>query len=193
LTHRAIFLDRDGTLNEDTGFTHELDRLRLLPGVVAGLRALTALGYRLVIVTNQSGIARGRFSEDDMRRFNDALIDRLADEGIEIAGIYFSPYHPTEGIGRYRRDSPCRKPRPGMLLAAGRDLDLDLPASFAIGDKKSDMAAGQAAGCRTILVRTGHGGRGEPELEVEPDAVATDLEHAAGLIAHWPVVSPSGR
>ncbi len=151
-----------------------------------GLRQLVALGFRLVIVTNQSGIARGRFSLDDMRRFNDALCGRLADEGIEIAAIYHSPYHPTEGVGLYRRDSECRKPRPGMLLAAARDLALDLPASYAIGDKMSDVAAGRAAGCRTILVQTGQAGQGEPELSVRPDAVARDLAHAAELIAHWP-------
>jgi D-glycero-D-manno-heptose 1,7-bisphosphate phosphatase len=186
---RAIFLDRDGTLNEDLGYTHEAARLTLLPGVVAGLGQLAALGFRLVIVTNQSGIARGRFSEDDMRRFNDALCGRLADEGIEIAAVYHSPYHPTEGVGPYRRDSECRKPRPGMLLAAARDLALDLPASFAIGDKISDVAAGRAAGCRTILVQTGRAGQGEPELSAQPDAVARDLAHAAQLIARWPARS----
>ena len=103
--------------------------------------------------------------------------------------LLIRPIIRPKGVGPYRRDSECRKPRPGMLLAAARDLALDLPASFAIGDKKSDVAAGRAAGCRTILVETGHGGRGEPELAVEPDAVARDLEHAAQLIAHWPVSS----
>jgi D-glycero-D-manno-heptose 1,7-bisphosphate phosphatase len=179
----AIFLDRDGTLNEDLGYTYQVERLRLLPGVVAGLTQLAALGFRLVIVTNQSGIARGRFTEDDMRRFNSALCGRLAEAGIEIAAVYHSPYHPTEGVGRYRRESECRKPRPGMLLAAARDLACDLARSYAIGDKISDVAAGRAAGCRTILVQTGKGGRGEPELSAQPDAVARDLAHAAQLIA----------
>ncbi|HEX4146660.1 MAG TPA: D-glycero-beta-D-manno-heptose 1,7-bisphosphate 7-phosphatase [Pirellulales bacterium] len=186
MLQRAIFLDRDGTLNKDLGYTHEIARLRLLEGVVPGLKQLTALGFRLVIVTNQSGVARGRFSEDDMRRFNAALCERLANEGIAIAGVYHCPYHPTDGVGRYRRDSECRKPRPGMLLAAARELALDLTASFAIGDKISDMAAGQAAGCHTILVETGRAGRGEPELTARPDAVARDLAHAARLIAEWP-------
>jgi D-glycero-D-manno-heptose 1,7-bisphosphate phosphatase len=187
--HRAIFLDRDGTLNEDLGYTHEVARLKMLPGVVAGLTQLAALGFRLVIVTNQSGVARGRFSEEDMRRFNAALCGRLADAGIEIAAVYHSPYHPTEGVGPYRRDSECRKPRPGMFLSAARDLALDLPASFAIGDKISDVAAGRAAGCHTILVQTGRAGQGEPELSAQPNAVARDLEHAAQLIAHWPARS----
>ncbi len=126
-----------------------------------------------------------------MRRFNAALCGRLAQDGIEIAAVYHCPYHPTEGVGRYRRDSECRKPRPGMLLAAARDLALDLPASYAIGDKLSDVAAGQAAGCRTILVETGQAGRGEAELSVTPDAVARDLVHAAQLIADWPATSHS--
>jgi D-glycero-D-manno-heptose 1,7-bisphosphate phosphatase len=181
----AIFLDRDGTLNEDLGFTHRPADLRLLPRVVEGLQRLAALGFRLVIVTNQSGIARGHFSQADMDEFNDALRARLTEHGIDIAAIYFSPYHPTEGVGCYRRDSDCRKPKPGMLLAAARELGLDLAVSVAIGDKKSDVAAGKAAGCRTILVQTGKAGRGEPELHVEPDAIARDLQHAAELVAQW--------
>jgi D-glycero-D-manno-heptose 1,7-bisphosphate phosphatase len=186
MLHPAVFLDRDGTLNDDFGYVCQVERLRLLPGVVEGLRQLAALGFRLVIVTNQSGIARGRFTEADMHRFNAALCDRLAAGGIEIAAVYHSPYHPTAGIGPYRRDSECRKPRPGMFLAAARDLPIDLPASYAIGDKLSDVAAGRAAGCRTILVETGQAGRGEPDLTVRPDAVARDLVHAAQLITQWP-------
>jgi D-glycero-D-manno-heptose 1,7-bisphosphate phosphatase len=184
---RAIFLDRDGTLNEDRGYTYQVAALRLLPGVIAGLQQIAALGFRLVICTNQSGIARGQFSEADMHAFNEALVARLAEADVEIAAVYFSPYHPTEGVGGYRRMSECRKPRPGMLLAAARDLGLNLAESYAIGDKRSDVAAGKAAGCRTILVETGKAGRGEPELTVEPDAVARDLQHAAQLIANWPV------
>ncbi|HTU26056.1 MAG TPA: HAD family hydrolase [Pirellulales bacterium] len=186
MLHRAIFLDRDGTLNEDRGYTHQVSALRLLPGVVPGLLQLARLGFRLVIVSNQSGVARGRFSEVDVRQFNTALCAQLAERGIEISGVYYSPFHPTAGVGTYRRDSECRKPRPGMLLTAARELALDLSGSFAIGDKVSDVAAGQAAGCRTILLETGQAGRGEPELSVRPDAVARDLVHAAELITHWP-------
>jgi D-glycero-D-manno-heptose 1,7-bisphosphate phosphatase len=179
---RAVFLDRDGTLNVDVGFTHRAEDLVLEMNVGPGLRHLQAMGYALFITTNQSGIARGHFSEAEMHAFHRALCELLAGGGIRIAGIYFCPYHPTAGVGLYRRESELRKPRPGMLLAAAREHDLDLAASFAIGDRKSDVLAGQAAGCRTILVQTGLAGSGEPHLTAEPDFVAADLAQAALLV-----------
>jgi D-glycero-D-manno-heptose 1,7-bisphosphate phosphatase len=177
----AIFLDRDGTLNADVGFTHRVDDLRLLDGVADGLRHFGQLGFQLLITTNQSGIARGYFSEDQMHAFNVALVERLRTEGIAIAGVYFCPFHPTEGQGKYCAESPLRKPNPGMILAAAKDHHLDLPASFAIGDKASDVAAGQAAGCGTILIA---GGRHEGGEEgVTADFVARDLREAAEYVA----------
>ena len=178
----AIFLDRDGTLNVDVGFTHRTDDLLLVENVCAGLRLLQQQGFGLFIVTNQSGIARGLFREADMQAFNDALRRMLADGGIEIADIYYCPYHPTAGVGRWRRDSPLRKPRPGMLLRAAEEHGLDLSGSYTIGDKKSDILAGRAAGCRTILVQTGRAGGGEPHLAAEPDYAAADLVQAAHYI-----------
>jgi D-glycero-D-manno-heptose 1,7-bisphosphate phosphatase len=185
---RAIFLDRDGTLNVDVGFTHRAQDLQLLPNVVGGLARLQALGFELLITTNQSGIARGYFTESDMHAFNDALVARLQAEGITISGIYFCPFHPTEGVGRYRRDSPLRKPQAGMLLQAAAQRGIDLAESFAIGDKTSDIMAGQAAGCRTILVRTGVGREHEAQRTARPDFVADDLLEAARFIE--PFVRP---
>lgn len=182
MKRRAIFLDRDGTLNVDVGYPHRVDDLTLVPNAAAGLRNLQEQGFLLLIATNQSGIARGLFDEAQMHAFNAALVERLRGEGVEIAGIYYSPFHPTEGVGRWRRDSALRKPRPGMLIEAAREHDVDLAASFAVGDKLSDIAAGQAAGCRTVLVQTGAAGGGEPHLAVQPDFVAADLVHAARLI-----------
>lgn len=178
----AIFLDRDGTLNVDVGYAHRLEDLRLVENVCPGLRKLQALGFALFITTNQSGIARGYFSETQVHAFNAALCELLRGGGIEIAGIYYCPFHPTAGQGEYRRDSPLRKPSPGMLLLAAQEHGLDLAASFAIGDKKSDVAAGRAAGCRTVLVRTGMAGSGEPDLDVNPDFTADDLLLAAAQI-----------
>ena len=183
---RAIFLDRDGTLNVDVGYAHRVDDLLLVENVCPGLRKLQALGFALFVTTNQSGIARGYFSEAQMHAFNAALCELLRGGGIEIAGIYYCQFHPTAGGGAFRRDSPLRKPAPGMLLQAAADHGLDLAASFAIGDKKSDVAAGRAAGCRTVLVRTGRAGTGESELIVTPDFVADDLLSAAEQIeARW--------
>jgi D-glycero-D-manno-heptose 1,7-bisphosphate phosphatase len=180
---RAVFLDRDGTLNRDVEFVHRVSDLQLLENVVPGLQRMRDLGYLLVITTNQSGIARGLFSETDMHAFNAALCERLQAAGIEIAAIYHCPDHPTAGVGRYLRESPLRKPAPGMILQAAAEHDLDLPGSFAIGDKKSDVLAGQAAGCRTILVTTGKAGGGEAELTAQPDFVAADLLAAAEYMA----------
>ena len=178
----AIFLDRDGTLNVDVGYAHRVEDLLLLDNVCPGLRKFQSLGFALFITTNQSGIARGYFSEAQMHAFNAALCELLRGGGIEIAGIYYCPFHPTAGRGAFRSESPLRKPAPGMLLQAAAEHGLDLAASFAIGDKKSDLAAGRAAGCRTVLVHTGMAGAGESELTVCPDFVADDLLSAAQQI-----------
>jgi D-glycero-D-manno-heptose 1,7-bisphosphate phosphatase len=179
MKHRAAFLDRDGTINVDVGYTHRLADLALVERAAEGLRQLAALGFRLFIVTNQSGIARGMFDEHQMQAFNGALCRLLAEGGVEIAGVYYCPFHPAAVRAEYRHDSPLRKPRPGMLLQAASEHDLDLSASLAIGDKQSDVLAGQAAGCAGVLVRTGDAGRGEPHLSARPDFVAADLVDAA--------------
>lgn len=180
-SERAVFLDRDGTLTFDTGYTYRVEDFRLLDHAVEGLQLLASLGLSLVVVTNQSGIARGRFTEGDMHRYNACLLQALREHGIVIAGLYYCPFHP-DGIGAYRRDSDLRKPAPGMLLEAAREHQLDLSRSFAVGDKKSDILAGQAAGCKTFLVRTGMAGQGEPELTAQPDWVVADMLEAARII-----------
>jgi D-glycero-D-manno-heptose 1,7-bisphosphate phosphatase len=183
---RAIFLDRDGTLTKDLGFVHRAEDLQLLDNAVAGLRRMSAAGFRLFITTNQSGIARGYFSEANMHAFNAVLQQQLRAEGVEIEAIYYCPFHPDASVDIYRADSPLRKPRPGMILQAAAEHGLDVKASFAIGDKKSDVLAGQAAGCRTILVQTGAAGTGENELQAQSDYVASDLLAAAEWIANRP-------
>jgi D-glycero-D-manno-heptose 1,7-bisphosphate phosphatase len=191
---RGVILDRDGTLVADSGFVHRVEDLRLLDGVVPGLRHLVELGFRLVIATNQSGVARGLFSEADMQAFNDALCRRLADEGITIDAVYCCTVHPTDGVGPYRCDSPLRKPRPGMILEAAEEHELDLAASYVIGDKHSDILAGQAAGCRTVLLATGAAGSGEETLSAQADYQAADLAAAAEWIATdmRPQILPGG-
>jgi D-glycero-D-manno-heptose 1,7-bisphosphate phosphatase len=182
LKRPAIFLDRDGTLIEDVGYPHRPEDLQLLPGVVPALRKLQEMGFVLVVVTNQSGIARGYFSEEQMHAFHALLGEQLEAGGAHIEAFYHCSFHPDANVAKYRGDSPLRKPKPGMLLLAAEELSLDLAASYTIGDKKSDVLAGQAAACRTILVQTGKGGTGEPELAAEPDFVAPDLAIAAEWI-----------
>ncbi len=179
---RAVFLDRDGTITRDVGYPHRIEDLELLPNASLGLARMAALDYCLIITTNQSGVARGLFSEDDLRTFHRALCEMLQRDGIVIEAIYYCPFHPTQGQGEYRRDSPLRKPGDGMLRLAAAEHDLDLAASVAIGDKKSDVLAGQRAGCHTILVRTGAAGSDAEELPAPPEFVADDLLDAANYI-----------
>ncbi len=179
---RAVFLDRDGTITRDVGYPHRLEDLELLPNASLGLARMAALDYCLIITTNQSGVARGLFSEGQMHAFHRALCELLQRDGVVIEAIYYCPFHPTEGQGEYRRESPLRKPGDGMLRLAAAEHDLDLTASVAIGDKKSDILAGQRAGCHTILLRTGAAGSDEEELPAPPEFVADNLLDAAAYI-----------
>lgn len=176
---RAVFLDRDGTINVEIDFIHRVEDLRLLPNAAAGLVRMRDLGFELILTSNQSGIGRGIFSMDDMGRFNAAVAERT---GVSFVATYFSPFHPTAGVGEYRRPSPLRKPRPGMILQAVAEHNLDLSQSFAVGDRNSDVAAGHAAGCRTVLLRTGLTGTDKVEDPVVPDYTADDLLEAAAFI-----------
>jgi D-glycero-D-manno-heptose 1,7-bisphosphate phosphatase len=188
---RAIFLDRDGTINHDPGFVHRVEDLQLLAGAAEGLRRLAQAGYRLVIVTNQSGVARGYFEEDQMHAFNAALVECLKEQGVTIDAVYSCPFHAEATVAAYRQDSPLRKPNPGMLLQAAAERGLDLSASWAMGDKRSDVAAGRAAGCRTILLRPGAGVRDSDASAIEPDFVANDLIAAAEIVERGAKSSPN--
>lgn len=147
----AAFLDRDGVLNVDHGYVHRLDELDLVPGAAEAVRLMNDAGYLVIVVTNQSGVARGRYSENDVRRFNDELAKRLAAEGARIDAFYYCPHHPEGTIARYRLACDCRKPRPGMLVQAARDFDIDRGRSFLIGDRHGDSEAAAAFGIRGVL------------------------------------------
>ncbi|WP_417607355.1 D-glycero-beta-D-manno-heptose 1,7-bisphosphate 7-phosphatase [Oceanimonas baumannii] len=152
----AIFLDRDGVINQDTGYVSHSDDFIFIDGVIDALRSLKEKGYLLVVVTNQSGIARGMFTEDDFMRLTEWMDWSLADRGVDLDGIYFCPHHPTAGNGPDTRECDCRKPAPGMLLEAAKELGINMSASYMVGDKVSDMNAAIAAGVgHPVLVRTG--------------------------------------
>ncbi len=170
---RAIFLDRDGVLIEDTGYPDDPDRIALLPGVAEGLRLLQSEGWRLVVVTNQSGIARGKFSLETLEAIHDRLIAQLADEGIRLDALYYCPHHPEGSEPRFRTACDHRKPAPGMLHSAAETLGFDLPECWMVGDKESDVRAGQAAGCRTVRIGPG---------ATDADFQANDLREATRLI-----------
>lgn len=175
----AVFIDRDGTLTEEVGYVNHPSRLRLLPRSAEAIRRLNRAGIAAVVATNQAGIARGYFSEDVMHAVHERLVEQLEDAGAHLDGLYVCPHHPTEGVAPFRAECDCRKPKPGLLVRAARDLDLDLGGSIMVGDKASDLLVAGPVGARAILVLTGYG-RGEWEYRrahfpVTPDHVATDL------------------
>ncbi|MDU4092920.1 MAG: D-glycero-beta-D-manno-heptose 1,7-bisphosphate 7-phosphatase [Pantoea sp.] len=152
----AIFLDRDGTVNVDHGYVHEIDDFQFIDGVIEAMQELKKMGYALVLVTNQSGIARGMFSEDQFMQLTEWMDWSLADREVDLDGIYYCPHHPEAAVESYRQQCDCRKPQPGMLLSAMKELNIDMAASYMVGDKIDDVQAGKAAGVgTTVLVRSG--------------------------------------
>lgn len=187
---RAVFLDRDGTLNEEKDYLHRVAELVLLPGVPEALSRLRRAGFLLIVVTNQSGVARGFFDERAVARLHRHLQRELQRRGAGIDGFYYCPHHPTEGVAPYRLACDCRKGAPGMLLQAAVEHGIDLAGSFMVGDKRADIEAGLAAGCRPILVRTGYGAAtagqlaGRAAVTVVVDDLAAAAEHI--LAGHAP-------
>ncbi|HEY3788551.1 MAG TPA: D-glycero-beta-D-manno-heptose 1,7-bisphosphate 7-phosphatase, partial [Urbifossiella sp.] len=153
----AIFLDRDGVVIDDVHHLASPDQVRLIPGSADAIAALNRSGWPVVIVTNQSGVARGLFTADGVHDVHRHLSDQLAGYGAKIEAYYFCPHYPTAEVPAYRVDCSCRKPRPGMLQQAAKELGLDLSRSWMIGDRETDLQAGAAVGASTILVRTGYG------------------------------------
>ncbi len=167
----AAFLDRDGVINVDHGYVYRQEDFSFVPGVLGAAADLARMGYALVVVTNQSGIARGYYTEEDFRALTDWMRTRFAEAGAPLAGVYHCPHHPDAGAGAGRRDCDCRKPAPGMLFAAARDLWLDLPRSALFGDKCDDLRAAQAADV-PLRVLLGKDGAAMPEPSC-PDDLAS--------------------
>lgn len=186
---RAVFLDRDGVLIEDVDLLTEVEAIRILPGVPAALARLRAAGYRLVVVSNQAVVARGLLTEDQVAALHDEVVHQLTTRGAPaLDGFYFCPHHPRATLPAYRTVCDCRKPEPGMLRRAAREHGLDLARSVMVGDRITDILAGVAAGCRTVLVQTGK--HTAPLIEtaaplettVPPDHICADLSAAVDWI-----------
>ena len=172
MTTPAVFLDRDGTLVEEAGYLDRLERMVLLPYSIDAVRLLNRAGYRVVVVTNQAGVAHGHFTEEFVRGLHQHLAERFRVGGALIDAFYYCPHLPAARVEAYRSECECRKPKPGMVLRAQRDLGLDLRRSFIVGDQWSDLGLGHAAGVKTILVRTGYG----PSVEALPrDGITADI------------------
>lgn len=175
----AVFMDRDGCLIEEAGYINHPSRVRMLPRSPAGVARLNRAGIPAVLATNQAGIARDYFSKETLDAVNAEVERQLADQGAKLDALYVCTHHPTAGQPPFRLQCECRKPKPGLLLRAAAEMNLDLSRSVMIGDKPSDIGAGRAAGLATVLVLTGYG-RGEweyrrQEWTLKPDHVAEDL------------------
>ena len=154
--NKAIFLDRDGVINVDHGYTHTTEMFEWIPGVKEACRELSSLGFKLIVVTNQSGIARRIYSEDQFLRLTEWMKQQFAIAGAPLLDVYYCPHHPTAGKDQYRKECQCRKPQPGMLFKAKHQHQLSLNDSWLVGDKTSDMQAAAAAGVpNRVLVESG--------------------------------------
>jgi histidinol-phosphate phosphatase family protein len=169
LMRKALFLDRDGTLNEDKNFVHKVKDLKILPGVVKGLKYAQSKGYTLIIITNQSGIGRKVFSQEDMKRFNQALIKKLEEYEIKIQHLYYCPHKPSH-------ECECRKPSPKFVLDASSRYHIDLNESYFIGDRDSDVLCGRNAGCKTIRIKS------SSEYKVEADYLINRFDEIINII-----------
>ncbi len=205
---QVIFLDRDGTLNEEVHYLYRPKDLRILPGVAEAIRLWKGQGFKIVVVTNQAGVARGYYQEEDVKALHLYMNELLCPQGAEIDHFFYCPHHPQHGIGAYKTECRCRKPEPGLLAMAEQYYDIDKSRSWMIGDKLIDVQAGVNYGVKTVLVATGYGARervrleqqqksqiqqrdrvqqqGQAQQEVYPyDYYAETLADAARAIVEW--------
>lgn len=171
MVSQAVFLDRDGTIAEDVGYCCSPDDFKLFPGTVKAIRMLNKNDFKVILITNQSGIGRGYFTEETLTRIHDKMMEDFARLKVHVDDIYYCPHHPDDNCD-------CRKPKPKLVLQAAREHDIDLKRSFVIGDQMKDVELGKAVGCKTILIQAQ-----PPRNEsVTPDAVVPDLLEAARVI-----------
>lgn len=186
MSRRAVFMDRDGTVSDEVGYINHIDRYRMLPRSAEAIRRINEAGFLAFVITNQSGVARGLFEESLIHEVHSTLTRWLGDAGAHLDGIYYCPHHPREGSPPWRQECDCRKPKPGLLVRAAREHDVDLSASYMVGDTVLDIEAARNAGATGVLVLTGYG-KGDLTYRMEPRGltpahVARDLLEAVGWI-----------
>jgi D-glycero-D-manno-heptose 1,7-bisphosphate phosphatase len=185
VSRRAVFLDRDGTINEDVGYPSRVDQIRIYPYAFEALARIKAAGFLTVVVTNQSGIGRGYLTETDLAEIHRHMAAAFLAQGVSIDAFYYCPHHEAAISASYRKTCTCRKPETGLALRAAADLGIDLARSYMIGDKVEDILFGRAMGATPVLVRTGYGRGSDTALRergVRPAAVVYDLLQAADWI-----------
>ncbi len=190
----VVFLDKDGTLIEDVPYNVDPAKMVLEKGAARGLRRLAQAGCRFVVVSNQSGVARGYFEESALKAVA-ARLEELLEEaaGASLDGFYYCPHHPEGTVAAYASDCNCRKPQPGLLLTAAKDLEINLEEAWMVGDILNDVEAGRRAGCRTILVNNGHETEWKRGPLRAPDFIVADLEEAAEVILTHSRYADPGR
>ena len=179
--HRAVFLDRDGTICEEVGYMDSIEQMKLIPRSGEAVSLLNQRGFKVVVITNQAGVARGFFPESRLEELHAELRRQLREGGAYVDAIYYCPHHPTEGTAPYLQECNCRKPATGLLHRAVADLKVDLPSSYMIGDHFSDVECGQRVGAKTVLLLTGHGQETLAKRETWPNPpshIAGDLYEA---------------
>ena len=182
----AVFIDRDGTISEEVGYVNHPSRFRLFPYAAEAIRILNDAGWLAIVITNQAGVARGYFSEDVIHRIHDQLTRDLQNESARVDAIYYCAHHPSVGEPPYRFDCDCRKPKPGLIQRAAKDFEIDVAASWMVGDRYSDIELARNAGLRSAFVLSGYG-RGEWEYQSHawqqrPDLVCENLLDAVKSI-----------
>ena len=187
MSRAAVFLDRDGTMIEDVGYLNRVEDLRLFPWTAEAIRSLNRAGFLIVVVTNQSAIARGVLTEKGLAEIHAHLDEIISAGGGKVAAYYYCPHHPEGSVAAFAGPCDCRKPAAGMIERAAADLDIDATRSFVVGDKWVDIGLARAVGARAVLVRTGYGAdearRAAPGLRA--DAILDDL----GLAANWIILN----
>jgi D-glycero-D-manno-heptose 1,7-bisphosphate phosphatase len=179
---KSIFLDRDGVIIEDTHHLYRTEDIKIIEGATDAIRRLNEADYKVIIITNQAVVARGICDEQRVREINKYITALFYKDGSRIDGIYYCPHHPTAGNDpRYTRECGCRKPKIGLILKAKRKFNICLKDSYVIGDKTSDIKMGDNAGCKTVLVQTGHGGM-DKEFSVKPNFVAKNILEAVYML-----------
>jgi D-glycero-D-manno-heptose 1,7-bisphosphate phosphatase len=182
VTRAGLFLDKDGTLIHDVPYNVDPAHIRFMPGATHALARLHAAGFAIVVVSNQAGVALGRFQEAELEAVEQALCDGLAAGGVPLTGVYWCPHHPEGAVPRYTVHCECRKPLPGLLRRAASEHDIDLAVSWMVGDILDDVEAGRRAGCRTVLLDSGNETQWRLSPMRLPHLVAEDLERAADAI-----------
>lgn len=172
----AVFLDRDGVLTKEKSYVSSVKELEIFPYTAECIRRIHQKGYYAIVITNQSGVARGFFTEEDLAEMNDYL---LTETGVDA--VYYCPHHPDGKVEKYRKKCDCRKPGTGLLEAAARDFAIDVPISWLVGDRAGDILAGRRAGIRTVLLESGYGTAGLEE-DIEPDYILNDLRDVMKIL-----------